>query len=971
MSDSFEPEWSNSFQSSGAMSCFPCKSECLSAESATATFRNNGPLLDPQSQSQNYLDQAQCAATERLAVLKQNLRAVDTDTFWNHLMESITSICGAQYAFVARRVPDTEPVSDLGGERPSLFGYAFYYDDGYQTVGMHRDRYFAGGNPLSHMDHGKACLIPENLPSFMSTGLDKFPFAADGYLTIPLLLDRKCIAYLGLMWTDSGLRKRCLPWPFIEMILYSLEDVVVQRIREITQFRKPEKQSQRDLKITTTNPPPPHPYPHQHQQTVGDFHAALLHGATTDFSSQPLKPYARSLSHELRTPMQGVVGMLDVMHATVRETLDGQHSTHTGSVLNSLKESIEMIQDSARRAVEAADNVVHAYDLNMQVPQTPQIERETEFFGQAKQSPVSPYDARPNIFIEGHSIPANPYKRRRSNPPEYHALQAPKPKVHRMPPRKEMSPRSEEVKNAVHESDKIVHATPARQIEAVMANMVEPRPSLAVRRSAPHLLLEGINVNLKGPAIRCTRLRDLLRLVINESLHVGGRPESATSHATEFGETIEIHSRVSSGEIVSKVINWSVDSALPDTLLVDDRDLAKLISCVFLNAVKFTNRGTITVAATIGRKPNDVLITVHDTGPGIPKEFLPKLFKPFAREDASITRRQDGLGLGLLVAKGLARKMGGDLICVRSCTKGPEHGSVFEIRVPVNQPGVGQGPITPTESILTPPQIVDPSRLSSGSTGSSSSLGTSPSRLAAHSHPIQQPSPSLTEETPLQTPTPVRPLASSKPIQKLISGDVYDSKLGQKHPLTFLVAEDNHINRRVLLNMLRKLGYNEVYEACNGKEAVRVMQESLVAATTTQHRAAEMPSDSVPGEYPVPAKWNNKKGKIPKPVDLVLMDLWMPEMDGYEATSKILQLVDEHHGQQMPSPVYRQHHGNLSATTPTPPTSLPPPTILAVSADVTDEALSRASKVGMKGYMTKPYKLSDLERLIVEFCVGV
>lgn len=955
MSDSLEPEWSNSFQPGCTMSCLPCKSECLSAEPATAAFRNNDPLLDPQSQPRNYVDQAQCAATERLAVLKQNLRMVDTDTFWGHLMESITSICGAQYAFVARRVPDTEPICELEGERPSLFGYAFYYDDGYQTVGMHRDRYFAGGNPLSHMDHGKACLIPENLPSFMSTGLDKFPFAAEGYLTIPLLLDRKCIAYLGLMWTESGLRNRCLPWPFIEMILYSLEDVVAQRIRDITQFRKPEKQSQRDPKTTAAA---------QQQQTIGDFHAALLHGAT-DFSSQPLKPYARSLSHELRTPMQGVVGMLDVMHATVRETLDGQNSTHTGSVLNSLKESIEMVQDSARRAVEAADNVVHAYDLNMQVPQTPQIERENEFFGPAKQSPASPYDARPNIFIEGNNIPVNPYKRRRSNPPEYHAQQAPKQKVLRMPARKEMSPRSEEVKNAVHESDKIVHATPARQIEAVMANIVDPRPSLAVRRSAPHLLLEGINVNLKGPAIRFTKLRDLLRLVINESLHVGGRPESAISHATELGETIEIRSRVSNGEIVSKVINWSVDSALPDTLLVDDRDLAKLISCVFLNAVKFTNSGTITVAAAIGRKPNDVLITVHDTGPGIPEAFLPKLFKPFAREDASITRRQDGLGLGLLVAKGLARKMGGDLICVRSCTFGPEHGSVFEIRVPVNQPGVGQGPITPTESILTPPQIVDPSRLSSGSMASLSSLGSSPSRISGRGHPIQQPSPSLTDDTSLQTPTPVRPLAGAKSIQKLISGDVYDSKLGQKHPLTFLVAEDNHINRRVLLNMLRKLGYNEVYEACNGKEAVRVMQETL-----TTHRAAEIPSDPISGEYPVPTQWNNKKGKPLKPVDLVLMDLWMPEMDGYEATSKILQLVDENRGQQptLP-PAYRQHLDNLSAT-PT-PTSLPPPTILAVSADVTDEALSRASKVGMKGYMTKPYKLSDLERLIVEFCVGV
>ena len=43
-------------------------------------------------------------------------------------------------------------------------------------------------------------------------------------------------------------------------------------------------------------------------------------------------------------------------------------------------------------------------------------------------------------------------------------------------------------------------------------------------------------------------------------------------------------------------------------------------------------------------------------------------------------------------------------------------------------------------------------------------------------------------------------------------------------------------------------------------------------------------------------------------------------------------------------------------------------TVLAVSADVTDSALERAREVGMEGFMTKPYKLLDLERLILEYC---
>ena len=75
-----------------------------------------------------------------------------------------------------------------------------------------------------------------------------------------------------------------------------------------------------------------------------------------------------------------------------------------------------------------------------------------------------------------------------------------------------------------------------------------------------------------------------------------------------------------------------------------------------------------------------------------------------------------------------------------------------------------------------------------------------------------------------------------------------------------------------------------------------------------------------------------------KQIDVVLMDLWMPLMDGYEATERILGMGDQ------------------------------APTVLAVTADVTDDALKRAAEVGMTGYMTKPYKLMDLQRLILEYC---
>jgi signal transduction histidine kinase len=935
MSDSLESEWSDSILSCRTMSFLPCKSQCLPGDTSATTFRDDEPGFD-SSPTRRDAGSAQNVAIERLVKLKQELRALDSEPFWNRLMESVTSICNAQYAFVARKVQDHEPVGEMGDHKPCVFGTAFYYNDGYQTVGMHRNRYFAGGNPLSHMDHEKPCLIPENLESLNSSTQDKLPFSADGYLAVPLFSQTKCIAHLGLMWSKAGLQKRSLSWSFLEMILYSLEDLVVQQIHNDAERLKADEQPKREATGT-----PGSVRTVDNMTDIADCY---------EFTTQPLKPYARSLSHELRTPMQGVVGMLDVMHATVREAMQGKPSPKSGHVFQSLKDSIEMVQDSARRAVEAADNVVHAYDLNMQVPKTPQRERGSDLFSGPVQSPI---ESLPKLFTEGSNIAANPYKRRRSNAADWSEASTPKAKVPRFSAKEELSPRSEDVKNAVHESEQIVHANPSHHIEEVMANMAEP--PLAVRRSAPHLLLEGINLNMRSPSLRVTKLRDLLQLVINESLHVGGRPDFTLSETTELGEKIEIRTRYSNGEVFSKTIVWSVDEAVPETLLVDDKDLAKLISCVFLNAVKFTNSGMITVFATVGPDVGEVFITVRDTGPGIPEAFLPKLFTPFAREDASITRSKDGLGLGLLVAKGLARKMGGDLICVRSSISGPDRGSEFEISIPVSQSEPSNRPLACMASTLTPPDGGDASRLSTTSNLSNSGFEQSmrsPS-IRQPSQPIQQPSPSLTDESSSEASTPVRFVSTAKFIRPSISQNAYDKELGQKHPLTFLVAEDNMINRRVLVNMLNRLGYQDIYEACNGKEAVRVMQDVLASQKLTNSSRS---SDC--RKRPAEDQLRDCGCKRTKPVDVVLMDLWMPEMDGYEATSKILGLVDEYQRQALQKQPSCQANNLL----------LPSPTVLAVSADVTDEALGRASKVGIKGYMTKPYKLSDLERLIVEFC---
>ena len=328
-----------------------------------------------------------------------------------------------------------------------------------------------------------------------------------------------------------------------------------------------------------------------------------------------------------------------------------------------------------------------------------------------------------------------------------------------------------------------------------------------------------------------------------------------------------------------------------------------------------------------------MMINIKDTGAGIPRAFLPYSFKPFSREDDSLTRQTEGLGLGLLVAKGLARKIGGDLVCLRSDTEGPQRGTEFQLRMPLSSDSNSRAS-SPSRTPTPPRLSLECSYLSSPSKNSRSPV-ESLRALANTGIPRSRPSePSIpnTVPFPLQPSSSSRrnslsrPRSSSKQRLPTRKRPTFDRHLAKKYPLTFLVAEDNKINRKLLVNMLSKFGYTEIYEAYDGAEAVRQM--SL-----------------------------NRALRGEKDVDVILMDLWMPNMDGYEATERIM-AMDKVTRARRPSnddvdPQVNNQHGV---------------TVLAVSADVTSAALERAKDVGMEGFMTKPYKLLDLERLIVEYC---
>jgi signal transduction histidine kinase len=116
------------------------------------------------------------------------------------------------------------------------------------------------------------------------------------------------------------------------------------------------------------------------------------------------------------------------------------------------------------------------------------------------------------------------------------------------------------------------------------------------------------------------------------------------------------------------------------TLHVDQMRLRQALLNLMSNANKFTEKGTITLAAQQGQKNrrNWVTISVADTGIGMTAEQIVRLFQEFSQADASTTRKYGGTGLGLAISKRFCQMMGGDI----TVESEPGRGSTFTIRLP-------------------------------------------------------------------------------------------------------------------------------------------------------------------------------------------------------------------------------------------------------------------------------------------------
>ena len=285
-----------------------------------------------------------------------------------------------------------------------------------------------------------------------------------------------------------------------------------------------------------------------------------------------------------------------------------------------------------------------------------------------------------------------------------------------------------------------------------------------------------------------------------------------------------------------------VEGLIPQTIRTDPTRLRQILINLLGNAVKFTEAGWVRLVAKMDDSPASanphMRFEVIDTGIGMTKEQVGKLFQPFVQADSSTTRRFGGTGLGLTISRRLAKALGGEIM-VDSM---PGRGSLFAVTVETG----------PLKGVT----LLDDCSEALG--------GAEPTSVTVSSPKVS------------------------------LSGRI-------------LLAEDGPDNQTLLSTYLGKAGA-VVQVADNGKIACQMVRETLDA------------------------------GGDPK-FDLILMDMQMPELDGYGATAKLR---------------------GLGYTGP----------IIALTANAMATDREKCLKAGCTDYLSKPIKREELLKAVQKHLSG-
>jgi signal transduction histidine kinase/CheY-like chemotaxis protein len=127
-------------------------------------------------------------------------------------------------------------------------------------------------------------------------------------------------------------------------------------------------------------------------------------------------------------------------------------------------------------------------------------------------------------------------------------------------------------------------------------------------------------------------------------------------------------------------VHCLLDPALPETIHGDPDRLRQVLFNLIGNAVKFSERGDVTLSARMEAETGLLRFEVRDEGVGIAADRMDKLFLPFSQVDDSMTRKQGGTGLGLVISRRLVMLMGGEM----GVESEAGQGATFRFSLPAN-----------------------------------------------------------------------------------------------------------------------------------------------------------------------------------------------------------------------------------------------------------------------------------------------
>jgi signal transduction histidine kinase len=182
--------------------------------------------------------------------------------------------------------------------------------------------------------------------------------------------------------------------------------------------------------------------------------------------------------------------------------------------------------------------------------------------------------------------------------------------------------------------------------------------------------------------------------MINSILHATQIGAGAVSLVREELNLCEFLDEIRSGYDLPTnkevTLHWEYGSGFP-VIETDSDKLKHILQNLIDNAIKFTEKGSITVSVQHLAEPGVVEFKVTDTGVGIPKAMLPVIFEMFRQVDSSERRSFEGVGLGLYIVKQLTELIGGRVEVESEEGKG----STFIVAIPsAGPPEKNDKPVT-------------------------------------------------------------------------------------------------------------------------------------------------------------------------------------------------------------------------------------------------------------------------------------